>query len=233
MSISVLQRQQAGNAAVGTTIANTYGSNVTAGSALIVCAWTNGAASTLSAITDTLGSIFVPLGTFTGALNVMKAWIVDYVPIGGAETITVTTGFNDSTTHIFEVAGLGRTRAFDKSHQQNQTSATALDTLSTATTTYANELLLGCFVNGNATTLAWTIGAGYSNLLEQDTAFCNTITEEQIVSATGTYNATATLAANSTNEMSVILTFADTPQAATKVYIHQTRPHSFSPGLAR
>lgn len=211
MAISVAQRGKGGNPASANTIAVAFGSNVTATNAIIAVGVSDGADTTMSAISDTRSSVYNLATTLikTGGLS-MKVWIA-YGITAGANTVTLTTGFNDSDLFIFEVAGLAASSAYDKTISQVQPSATAITSTTAPLTTFANELLLGISGNINTAALAYTLGASYSNLQQQDTNFANAASEERIVSSTGTYEADFTLAANTTNTRTAIFTFADTP----------------------
>lgn len=231
MAISVIQRNAVGNAAATSSIALAFGSNTTAGSALIAIATTDGAATTLTTITDTQNNTWVPVATVVGSSFRFKAWIT-YSVGAAANTVTVATTFQDSNLFIFEVAGLASLRAFDKVAFQNQSSSTALDSTA-AVTTFANELLIGITANTPTPGLAPTVGAGFSNLQALTTNFNGGASEEQIVSATGSYSAPFGLATNTGAETTAIFTFADQMQPRRIPYIASIRPHAFSPGLAR
>lgn len=210
MAISVAQRISAGDAATAGSCTPAFAANVAAGNNIIAIGFTGGTAASMSTPTDTRGNTFNLLTTVTvGANNFIKVWIA-YGTTAGADTVTMGDGFNDATLHIYEVAGLASSAAFDKTAAQQQVSATALDSTNTPTTTNANELLIGAFVNTDAGVLAWTLGTNYTNLTKTDITFCNSMTEERIVSATGAYNATASLPANTDNIVCAIFTFSDT-----------------------
>lgn len=210
MAISVAQRNMVGNAGASSSPTLAYGSNVTNGNALIAVSFIDKSTDPSATPTDTIGNTFALCGAeqLNGSCRI-KVWIAQNGTTA-ADTVTFTTGLNDSAVAIFEVAGIATSGAFDKVKSQGQTSATALDSTSTATTTNSNELLLGLTMNLNAVALNPTIGAGYSNLQTAGVVFSSAATEEKIVSATGTYNATFTLAANTTTELTAIFTFSDT-----------------------
>lgn len=97
----------------------------------------------------------------------------------------------------------------DRQANTNGTS-TAPDSGATSATRFANEVLIGIACHeGSATT--WTSGAGYTDITNLSSGSSPGIKlEYQIVSATGTYNGTATLGA-SRGWAAGIVTFADTP----------------------
>lgn len=213
MAISVIQRAKAGDTGGITGFcAAAFGSNVTSGSAIIAIGFIGATSNAgLSTPTDTRGNTFNPIANINdGSSSIgMKAWIA-YGTAAGADTVTMSDGSNISTLFVFEVSGLAASAAFDKIASAYQSSSTALSSGNTPTTGFANELLLGAFGLTSASGLSWTVGSGYSNLQTQATAFCESSSEEEIVSSTGAYAATATLAANTGNSLSVILTFSNT-----------------------
>lgn len=214
MAISVLQRNAVGNAAATTTVVLPFGSNLTAGSAVIVVGVTGANPSALSGVTDTQGlSYGSPVSIITGTSFTFKVWIA-YGASAAANTVTVTTGFNSSDCFVFEAAGLASSGAFDKSATQDQAAVTALDSTNTATLTNANNLLIGITANTASPGLAPTLGAGYANLQALTTAFAGAGSEEKIVASNAAANATFTIAANSQNETTAIYAFTDTAPAA-------------------
>lgn len=233
MAISVVQRNLLGNAAAASTIAKAYTSNLTAGNASIVIATTDGAVTTLSACTGSQGLPYTPVATIAriSASFSMQVWI-GYNMGAAAETVTVTTGFNDSNIFIFEVAGLAANYAFDTYSTQLQQSATSLSSGTTPTLYSANNLLIGVTANTPNPGLAPTVGAGYGNLQTLTTAFNGGGSEEQIVAVNTAVSATFGLAANSANEVTAVFVFSDT-QIRRRFTTVNIRPHAFSPGLAR
>lgn len=245
MAIAVVQRNKGLDAAGGTgSIAVAFGSNVTAGSCLIAIAvgtdgsqalWT----SEFATPTDTRGNTWnLVLNKYTATYQIgVKVWAA-YNTAAGADTITMNDTNNPGALYIYEASGLASSAAFDKSSFQAYVAGTgSFDSLSTPTTSFANELLLGIFGSGLSGTPTWTIGTNYVNLQQQNnTSGVSSAVEERIVSATGTYNATATSSVTTQGGLAVIVSFSDTPipvPLVTKLYIRPLRPHAFSPGLAR
>lgn len=100
---------------------------------------------------------------------------------------------------------------YDKSASNTGLLGTALDSGNTATTTFANEVLIGIGMQDSSSTTAWTVGAGYSSVTNWTggpTAIPSYMTY-QIVSSTGAYNATET-SDQSKNWLAAIATFSDT-----------------------
>lgn len=208
MAITVTQRTSASNAAAATSIGLAYGSNTTAGSLLVALGFNT--ASTAMSVTDTQNNIWqkltIPKSQFSAQyLNVWIATADD----SAANTVTLTTGFNNSSLHIYEVTGLTSAKVFDAVAVAGQSSATSLSS-GNLTAFYNNELIIGAHQHINATTLAWTVGANFSNLISQFVNFNGTMTQERIISSAGAYASVATLAANATNIVSWVLAFSDT-----------------------
>lgn len=210
MAISVVQRTLLGNAAATSTIAKAFSSNVTAGNKVIVIGQTSASQVTaMTGVTGSQGKLYNFVKQVVGSSIAFKVWIADSMN-AAAETVTLTTGLNDSNLYIFEVSGLASVNCFDTSIFANQSSATALSSGATGTLSFANELIIAVTGNANTTGLAPTVGAGYSNLQTLTTAFMGGGTEEKVVAATTAVTGTFGLAANSTNETTAVFTFADT-----------------------
>lgn len=210
MAISVVNRNKGNDAATTGTVTATFPSN-SLNNTLIVIGVADAASTTLATPTDSAGNAYTLVQTYTGLTVNMKCW-VNYSCAISVTTNTVSMGdsFNDAGMFIFEVAGLASSGAFDKSAGQQQSSATAPTSGNTATTTNANELLIGVIGHSASNTPLPTVGAGYSNLQTFGESFLTAGCEEQIVASTGTYAATFGLAANSANATTAIFTFSDT-----------------------
>jgi hypothetical protein len=209
MAISVVQRNKAGNPATTSTVPVAFAANTAAGNALIAIAATDGALTTLSAISDTQAKTWNLVSSFALGSFAYKAWIA-YGSTAAADTITVTSGFNDVNVYIFEVTGLASSSAFDKSASAQQSSATALSSGTTATLTNPNNLVIGITSNTPSPGLAPTVGAGFSNLQTLTTQFHGGGSEEQIVASTAGVAATFGLATNSGSESTIAYVFSDT-----------------------
>lgn len=215
MAISVVQRASAASAGT-TTIKPALTTSNTAGNAIIVIgiAGTTTATDLNSLPTDTQGNTYAVVTTINatafGNGLLIRVWAnYNIAAHTGTNTVTIPNANNDAAGFAWEVAGLATSAAFDKSSSADQTSATALDSGATATTTYANELLLGVFADDNSTSLGFTLGSGYSNAQQNGATTGYGTTEEQIVSTTGAYNATGTWVVNTAHTVSMIFTFSD------------------------
>ncbi len=160
-----------------TGLAASFTSNTTAGNAIVVAASTEGSA--ISSVTDTQGNTYVQ--ALTSGSNAI--WYATSIK-GGADTVTAifaaSTGF--SLIYIHEYSGLA-TVPVDQVSSQSGT-GTAV-TSGAKTTTQASELLFGY------ASVDHCVLSGTSGFSVRQTAGCN-MSEDMIVSATGTYSATFT-----------------------------------------
>jgi hypothetical protein len=211
MAISIVQRNNGGDPSFTGTLSATFGSANTAGNTIICIITYNNSTNNLSAPTDTKSNTYTKVYDQINGSDALGTLV--YVATGiaaGSNTVTDSDGSNSAAMFIYEVSGISG--ALDTSTQQWQTTATSLS--STAiTTTHANELLIGVFCDSDSSAgITYTAGSGWSNIQNQTggayVPFCISATEEQIVSATGSYTATATVSSNPNNfTMATILAF--------------------------
>lgn len=210
MAIAVIQRATPGIDTFTNGFAHApFVSNNTAGNTIIaLCCYANGS-NNLAAITDTAGNTYTKVYDQVSAADSlgMFAYVATSIT-GGANTVEeINDSFNTCVIFAWEVSGISG--SLDKSAQQWQTTATNLSSTATSTTTNANELLIGAFCDSqNGTGPTYTLGAAWSNLQTGYVSFCLSMAEEQIVSSTGAYTATATISTNPNNfTMGAVLTF--------------------------
>ena len=211
-SSAVTMVQDASAAGSGsTTLAATFGSNVTKNNLMVVGA-SSYAGNTFAsaAITDTLGSTWsLAVARNPGTTGTPSQSNLYYavVPSTGHNVVTVhATGTNNLHLHIYEISGLVTSSVLDQTGSNYQSSATAGTVSTSAPTTTANEFVLAYFGrdNGSGT---WTAGIGYGNTLSSPiTGSADAFSEDKIISATGTQTATATSSATDALT-SVIATF--------------------------
>src|SRR5215472_12313410 len=160
-----------------TGVSASFASNTMMGNAIVVAASTGGPAITL--VVDTQGNSFVQAAASGGD----ALWYATNIK-GGTDTITAnfaaSTGF--SLIYIHEYAGLASS-ALDQVSTQTGT-GTAV-TSGAKTTTQANELVFGYASVGNR------VSGGGTGFTVRQTAGGN-MSEDMIVSTTGTYAATFT-----------------------------------------
>jgi len=173
------------------TVTVAYSQAQTAGNLNVVVIGWNDSTATVSTVTDSLGNTYavaaapvVQTGTASQVIyyakNIASA-------AAGANTVTVTFGVtaNAVDIRIAEYSGLDTANPLDVSVGAQGNSATSNS--GSITTTSANDLLVGANLVQSVTTAA---GAGYiSRVITVD---CD-ILEDRVVSATGSYSATAAL----------------------------------------
>lgn len=105
----------------------------------------------------------------------------------GTHTFDLASGSTNSAIHAWEISGLATSSAFDKSSTDTGSGGTA-SSGSTATTSQADELIIGCVHAANTT---FSAGSGYSDFQEstESTFFQSFASEAKIVAATSTYQA--------------------------------------------
>jgi hypothetical protein len=109
-----------------------------------------------------------------------------------------------------EFSGLAATNTLDQTKSANTGSSIAPSSGFTGTTTQPNELLIGAISDhvGTAPVPAFTTGAGYTGLPGQYFDLTDAVNPEfQIVAATGTYQANATLSAAPDGSVAAIATY--------------------------
>ncbi len=176
-----------------TSLSASFASNNTAGNLIIVVAGWAGTTITAS-VSDSNGNTYqTAVGPTTGVGSRGQMFYAENIA-GGANTVTVAFSASVSGAHllIHEYSGIATSNSLDQ-----VTSATGSSTVcdtGSVTTTQADALLFAsCGAETDPTTI--TAGTGYT-LRELVGAAGKTATEDQIVSATGTYNATFTLGAS-------------------------------------
>ena len=162
---------------------------------VVVVGW-NDTSSTIASVVDSIGNTYVlAAGTVStplpapGSLQPGVSQVIYYAKniAAGANTVTVT--FNQNTAvqsiRLFEYSGLDATNPLDTSAGTSGASTPADS--GAVTTNSANDLIFGA---GTITTAFTGNGTGFT--LELLNGFGD-IAEDQVVSATGSYNATAAL----------------------------------------
>jgi IPT/TIG domain-containing protein len=171
----------------GGSIAVTYPGAQTAGNLNVVAVMWGDSTSTVSSVTDSKGNSYTLAVGPTRITGVTQSIYYAKNIVGGSNTVTVT--FNQTAAfpnvNVLEYSGLSTTNPLDVFSSASGSGTTANS--GAATTTSANELIFGAGSTSNAFTAA---GSGFSNRIINS---FGDISEDQIVSNTGSYNATATL----------------------------------------
>lgn len=178
------------------------GSPVTLHDAIIVCLnYPAASGATLTSIVDTSGNAY---NTIVGPIDTggeMHYVVFAQDVKSGTDALTVTlsaapTGGSD--LFALEYSGLAFTNAFDVS-SNNSGTATAM-TSGNATTTTADELIVGYAEAGQA-----TAGVGFTSRA----TLSGNLVEDQIVSSIGSYSATATTTGAGGTWTMIMATFRD------------------------
>lgn len=223
MAISLVQ-QTSGLDTAGATgsVSVAFGSNNTAGNMIIAVLIGSDTTNTLfntefANITDSRNTYIKVFDQFETTWQVGMKIFVAYNVGAGANTVTCSADTsNPAALYIHEIAGVATSAALDKIHfaKTHGTVSASFDSLSTAATTNANEFVLGAFVAGLTGAPSWTLGAGYTNLLQNNnTSSITSAAESKIISASATQNATATLSVATQGGIAVVVTFSDTAVA--------------------
>jgi hypothetical protein len=173
-----------------TTVTVPFKSAQTAGNLNVVVVGWNDSTAAVSNITDTKGNIYLPAvgptvqtGVATQAIYYAKN-IVAAAANGNSVTVTFSPAANYPDIRIAEYSGLDTASPLDVSVGAQGNSATSSS--GAVTTTNANDLLIGANLVQTGTTGA---GSGFTSriITPQDAD----ILEDRIVTATGSYSATA------------------------------------------
>ena len=175
-----------------TSVAVTYTAAQSAGDLNVVAVGWNDTTSTVSSITDTSGNTYVlAVGPTAGTALTQSIYYAKNIAAAAAGANTVTVRFSAAAAfpdvRILEYSGLNPTSPLDVTAAAAGSGSPSNS--SSATTTSANELIFGANMVAHTTTGA---GSGFtSRMITRD----GDIAEDQIVTATGTYSATAPITA--------------------------------------
>ncbi len=175
----------------GTSIAITYTAAQTAGDLNVVAVMWGDTTRAISSVTDSKGNTYTLAVGLTKGTGLSSAIYYAKNIASGSNTVTVT--FNGSAgwpnVNVLEYKGLDTVNPLDVKAAATGSGTTANS--GSATTTSANELIVGM---GNPSSVFTSAGSGFTNRMIN--AFGG-ISEDKIVSSTGSYNATATLTSGS------------------------------------
>ncbi len=191
-AISFVQTNSATPQGTLTSVTVTYAGAQTAGNLNVVVVGWNDSTATVSSVTDSVGNTYalaaapiVQAGTASQAIYYAKN-----IGAAGAGANTVNVTFAAAAIHpdirIAEYSGLDPLNPLDTSVGAQGTTTTTSDSGPVATAN-PNDLLVGANTVQSTTTAA---GAGYAN---RGITADGDILEDQVVSITGSYNATAVL----------------------------------------
>lgn len=189
----------------GTATTAAFTNAFATGQLVAVMAAFDGSANTITSVTDSKGNTYVqvPGMSVTNGLNPgcgLDMWYAVVTAGGAAPTVTVNynaTGTNANVA-VQYFNGFVGTPTLDKVHSQINASSTTATSGATAATTQAVELVIGLAAHA-ATTSAFTLGAGYTNLSTNNIALRANAMESLVTAATGAQTATFTIAAARVN----------------------------------
>lgn len=180
-----------------TTVTVTYtAAQIAADLNVVVVGWSSsvsGGSVTVNSVTDTKGNVYtlaVGPTAVTGTTRTQSIYYAKNIIAAAANTNTVTLQFSGSVNfpdvRILEYSGLDTVNPVDVTAIGNSTGSATSSTAS-VTTTNANDLL---FAANDVQTSTSGAGTGFtSRIITQD----GDIAEDRIVTATGSYSATASL----------------------------------------
>ena len=199
-TISFVQVKAATPQTASSSVALTYTAAQTAGNLNIVVVGWNDTTSTVSGVTDSKGNTYaLAIGPTSGTGLRQSIYYAKNIA-SGSNTVTVT--FNQAAAfvdiRILEYSGLDTASPLDKTAGAAGAGTTASS--GAATTTSATELIFGAEMTTQTTT-----GPGSGFVSRIITSPDTDIAEDKIVSATGSYSATA--AVTSSNWVMQMVTF--------------------------
>jgi hypothetical protein len=170
----------------------TFSQTQTAGDLNLVAVGWNDTSATVQSVTDSVGNTYVlAAGPLKGTALTQSIYYAKNI-LAGSTTVTVTfsKGAVSPDVRILEYKGLSTTAPLDVTAGASGTSGSnALVSSGSATTTSANELIFGAGITSGAFSKAGTSFKAEVITAEGD------IAEDEVVSATGSYSATASLGA--------------------------------------
>jgi len=183
MAISFVQSNGNFSSSSVSTLSATFSSNVTAGNLLVIAIGFVGASTTVSSVTDTLGNTYSRAVGPTIDTNVNYTIYTYYTTSSSTGSNTVTVNSSASGTFfrvlVHEYSGVNTLDVVSGATASNGT----IDSGS-KTTYHADELIFGWGSSAGGTLLTGP-GTGFTQRESQGSE----ITEDKIVSATGSYDA--------------------------------------------
>jgi hypothetical protein len=185
--ITFVQVKSATVQTASASVAVTYTVAQTAGNLNVVAVMWGDTTSTVSSVTDSKGNIYALAVGPTKASGLTSAIYYAKTIAGGSNTVSVkfSTTASYPNVNVLEYSGLDTATPLDVSSAATGTGTTANS--GSATTRSPSELIVGA---GNPSSVFKSAGSGFTSRVIN--AFGG-ISEDKIVSATGSYNATATL----------------------------------------
>jgi hypothetical protein len=184
--------QSSGCYAGTTSCAVTLGSAVTAGHRVFVYQMSNNANSTPTMTGETFVHETGAAGCSNNTADTVDCWL-DTSAVGGQTSLTCTaTGVYTMCVVIETTDPQNLSTPADAGGNGNNTGATSFSISTSAATTQAGDIVIGCFTTG-ANSTAFSAGSPYTQVIAETSggAF-NMMCEQYAPGATGTQTATAT-----------------------------------------
>lgn len=197
MAIAFVQSTTGTNTATP-TVTTAFGASVTTGNLIVISVSNDsGLTGQITSITDTGGNTYTLIGTELAGSSVLGMYYAKNVTGGASFTVTVNwseVSTGRVTVVAQEFSGCDTSSPLDQTAGTGAT-GTAVDTGATASTSQADELIVGgVSYDGVASTL--TLGATFTNLGQSNKANASAGQESKVVSSVSTYNATFTIGAS-------------------------------------
>ena len=185
-----------------TQVSTVYQTEQLAGDTNIIVIGWNNATSNITSVVDSAGNIYQIAAPVVRGSGISQAiYYANNIKASAAGANTVTVTFNASTAfvdlRITEYSGLDKVNPLDVNQSASGTAATANS--GAVTTTAANELL---FAAGTTTGSFSGAGTGFINRIITSPDADNV--EDRLVTALGTYSATAPLAGSAAWVMQMV-----------------------------
>ena len=184
-----VQNDVAFSGSASTTISTAFPSPNTVGNFIVAYVVWDSTTAPSPTVTDTVGNTYAAVGVPSTTVNNSSGQLFYAKNIAaGANTVTATfsSSANFRFLYIHEYTNVDKTNPFDQSANANGF-GTAVDS-GPFTTTSPTELL----VSGSMTFDAQSAGVGWTSR----STFSSGLTQDRVVTSTGSYNATATVASN-------------------------------------
>jgi hypothetical protein len=211
MAYSIVQTKTGDSGGYVTSTNLSFDSSTTTGNTILVAVAYNSDQLGTPDVTDNKGNTYTKLAGGAGAGDTSGELWCAYNVTGGAShqiTIELSANWHDVAIVMREYSGLTTANPFDVKAEGTTASGTSHTSDTTASTSQANELVVGVIaINANST---YTAGGGYGNLSYQDGSdlYESVAMEDKRVTATGTQQATITSSATASGYF-IVATFKE------------------------
>jgi len=183
----------AGDVATAGPYSQAFGSNNTAGNALIMGAWTSVATGQTASVTDTQGNVWFPISALYNSSSSAQLWIYMCVNCkAGANTVSISVSGSPTAGNVFCIAEISGVNAVDQLATSLALGNGTTVTMPSITTTQANSIVISLIQNAN--TALSTVSQTQLGAVPGATSFSNA--QYVVEASTGTYNGTFASAGN-------------------------------------